>query len=1122
MFFAAVGSAQAVERNFPAGSLIIPMDKSYQPDGDNGILEAYGLVYYLLAHKDAFGEHDITVYWIVNEQKTTINAVDFVIEDLTLVSPQVVAKKYDHAGGTTALTFRSGDTSQRVSYLGAPWIIDAQDAAKAKAIIDLSGWAAVDVHVAQVPFKAPVHRELRGTPPIIALMNNTESLTGGNAAILESYLRMAGICTDVYEVVTPNQIRDGILLQQNYDFLWAPHWDGSTRDGNGNGLPDEQDIVNRIGDFLKQGKGLLGECACIMIFEKYGRFLSTLDISYNGGTMNPADIIFNDKASVFPQIGDYGFAPVSGKLKNWKANTTPDKYNATVTRFTIDKTGWDYFIGGFAFGDRNNGYVVYLGGHSYGSCSSGRGVKIDPNLNKQRLTLLFEKSVSTELFTLRVKYNGGQSSEISFKKADLGTAKTGGTGGLRFDLNTADVDSNEIEDITLENTDTAPLTVESITLLWTGGDRKQKLKKIIDVKTDDVLFSGPSVVSGVEVPITGLIIPTANPNAGLGGCAQNDDCKPTNIAAVRYILNTLFDIKYHISNREYVRAASIVSHPYLYQGTFEYPAWRGHFRRYDVTAASPTAAWDTAAGKIAQALESNNSPSGRQVFTSKQNANGTWSKVPFDSLNIATLRAPLNVTPTDGDDTDENAVINRVRGKFFDTATGTWLENNQKLGGIMHSAPAIIGTKSRTGASRNEIAYVGDLYGMLHAIDITNGAEKWAYIPSNLLSKLKNNRTDPNAVKDFAAVDASPTVRDVYFDHDGDGDKEWRTVLACAQGLGGKSIFALDVTDPNAWSVMWEATDTTDPGGGMGHAYPVAIDKVKWPVRDAQGQVASYEMKWIVFVATGYSRIALNHGGINVFAFDLKTGAKLWRFSSEYADSVNDVPGAVTVCDTDGDSFADRVYVGDMNGRLWELNALDGTNPNGVQAGGTDAGKQIPLFNAGIGKPISVSPAVITHSNHTILIFGTGGADWASNAGTYAIYAVDATAKLTSPTYATGAGTLLWQYKLSTGEKVWSSPTIADGKIYVATAFGGMESSDPRQDLAVLGQPTGNLHCIDLAGGQSIQGWPMSNIGKVRGSIYVDRQHIYLTDINGTVSQIGGNVWDPNNNRVVLRSWKQF
>ena len=111
---------------------------------------------------------------------------------------------------------------------------------------------------------------------------------------------------------------------------------------------------------------------------------------------------------------------------------------------------------------------------------------------------------------------------------------------------------------------------------------------------------------------------------------------------------------------------------------------------------------------------------------------------------------------------------------------------------------------------------MGDLYGLLHAIDTSDGQEQWAYIPSNLLDKLKNDRTDPNAVADFAAVDASPTVRDIYFDPDHDPDADipvaanpsWHTILVCPQGSGGKTVFALDVTDPADWKVLWEITDT--------------------------------------------------------------------------------------------------------------------------------------------------------------------------------------------------------------------------------------------------------------------------------------------------------------------------
>lgn len=150
---------------------------------------------------------------------------------------------------------------------------------------------------------------------------------------------------------------------------------------------------------------------------------------------------------------------------------------------------------------------------------------------------------------------------------------------------------------------------------------------------------------------------------------------------------------------------------------------------------------------------------------------------------------------------------------------------------------------------------------MLHAIETDTGSEKWAYIPSNLLEKLQNERSNPNAMADFAAVDASPAAKDVYYDHDDDGYMSWRTVLVCAEGQGGNSIFALDVTDPDAWSVLWEATDTEAPAGGMGHAYRVAIDKVKWPITEVDdengngvaNEILGYEMKWIVFVSTGYS-----------------------------------------------------------------------------------------------------------------------------------------------------------------------------------------------------------------------------------------------------------------------------
>jgi len=120
-------------------------------------------------------------------------------------------------------------------------------------------------------------------------MNNTEKKDGsGNAYILEAYLRLAGICTDVYDIVTPLEIKAGILTTVDYDFLWAPHWTGykSYHD-------DVEAIVAKIREFLESGKSLFGECAAISVFEHSpnGRFLTDESLGHNGGNKAAQSLI---------------------------------------------------------------------------------------------------------------------------------------------------------------------------------------------------------------------------------------------------------------------------------------------------------------------------------------------------------------------------------------------------------------------------------------------------------------------------------------------------------------------------------------------------------------------------------------------------------------------------------------------------------------------------------------------------------------------------------------------------------------------------------------------------------------------------------------------------------------
>ncbi len=56
-------------------------------------------------------------------------------------------------------------------------------------------------------------------------------------------------------------------------------------------------------------------------------------------------------------------------------------------------------------------------------------------------------------------------------------------------------------------------------------------------------------------------VTTAEVSTGPVGCTENDGCTFKNLAGVRYVLNTLFNIKYELISHEYVRSAPIVAHP---------------------------------------------------------------------------------------------------------------------------------------------------------------------------------------------------------------------------------------------------------------------------------------------------------------------------------------------------------------------------------------------------------------------------------------------------------------------------------------------------------------------------------------------------------------------------------
>ena len=178
----------------------------------------------------------------------------------------------------------------------------------------------------------------------------------------------------------------------------------------------------------------------------------------------------------------------------------------------------------------------------------------------------------------------------------------------------------------------------------------------------------------------------------------------------------------------------------------------------------------------------------RNIYTFIPNGSGGGSVVAFSTANAATLAPHMGVGLA------TSALIGAVRAL--------------PLGAIIGSTPAIMDAPSldpppdddygRTDApgtfagdhkDRRSLIFFGANDGMIHAVDARTGYEVWAFIPYNLLPKLRT-LADGQPVEQFDYfVDSSPKVAEVKI------AGAWRSLLIIGQGAGGTFYQAFDVTE---------------------------------------------------------------------------------------------------------------------------------------------------------------------------------------------------------------------------------------------------------------------------------------------------------------------------------------
>ena len=257
--------------------------------------------------------------------------------------------------------------------------------------------------------------------------------------------------------------------------------------------------------------------------------------------------------------------------------------------------------------------------------------------------------------------------------------------------------------------------------------------------------------------------------------------------------------------------------------------------------------------------------------------------------------------------------------------------------------------------ARQRVLLVGANDGMLHAFDagsaqtslppdITGsfpygngtGAELWAFVPPDLLPRLKDLLSAHQYM-----VDGSVMLRDVWVDGsaatDGlhtpaapsgaDGTKqagEFHSVAIFGRRSGGTQYSALDVTNPLQPTLLWNfPRGGSDDARYMAQSWadfaprPPPIVPVKLaatvssPAADTR---RGFSERWVVMVGGGYDPTLTQ--GRAVFFLDAWTGGTVWRFTDDdfklnmgfsgaAAPSLFPVPGGISPLDI-GDTDAGR------------------------------------------------------------------------------------------------------------------------------------------------------------------------------------------------------------------------
>ena len=326
----------------------------------------------------------------------------------------------------------------------------------------------------------------------------------------------------------------------------------------------------------------------------------------------------------------------------------------------------------------------------------------------------------------------------------------------------------------------------------------------------------------------------------------------------------------------------------------------------------------------------------RRLFTNLtgNNLSAASNRIRVD--NIALLAALASVPAGEQRNLIEWTLGRDARDQDQD---GNLAETRRDMGDALHVQPVTLLYRGTVEEPVGTV-FLPTNDGFLHAFDSQTGVELWAFLPARLLGELYPLYLNEVAANKHYGLDGEISL--VILNDDGQPglNSDERAILLFGMGRGGDGVFAVDVTSRDAPRLLWQISSSTSGFADLGQTWSTPT-AAKVRIGDAVTNV-------VVF-GGGYDpgqdnrNYRTDTAGNAIYMVELLSGEYIW--SAGHPDAVSDhrlklenmqhsIPAPVRPLDLNGDGLADRMYVGDMGGRLWRFDIVNGQQPANLVEGG--------------------------------------------------------------------------------------------------------------------------------------------------------------------------------------------